>query len=862
MKTMKLLTGLTFLILLTVRAGAITFYVNANNTAPVAPFTTWDTAATNIQDAIAVTSNGDTVLVTNGVYAFGGAVMSGNLTNRVALTNAITVQSVNGPWVTTILGAGATNGAAAVRCAWLTNGASLVGFTLTGGATQNSGDTYNLQSGGGVWCASTNPIVSNCVIVSNTAGSYGGGVYQGRVNNSFISANAGVTINTGASYRSILNNCTIVNNSAGGAFSPWGMTNCIAYSNSLAGNYSGVVSAAYCCTTPALAGVGNFTTAPQLFVDGIHLTATSPCIGAGINLGAGTDIFGLAWSNPPSVGCAEWQPSPSVGTPQVRLATNPIGFLIGTAAINGSTPYSLAWLQNGSLLQDNGHFSFTQSSNLMATGITYGDAGSYQLVVSNAFGMVTSAVAQVVIHCADAAGTNAVAPYTAWSNAATNLQDAINAANVGEIVLATNGIYSSGGMVMAGDLTNRAAVNKAIIVMSVNGYNSAIIQGAWDPIATNGPGAVRCAWLTNGAVLNGFTLQNGATRGTGDGGVGGPLESGGGVWCSSTNGIVSNCVFTNNSAVFGGGAAYGTLANSLIVGNIGKYGGGALYSTLNNCTVVDNFATSSSGGGTWSAIVKNSIVVGNYDLPFLTTDNYYASGQAQYYNSCSSGAPPLPSGVGNISSDPKFLDLFHISTISPCHSTGNAAYASGFDLDGEAWNNPPSMGCDEIVSSNLVGPLTVTIFPGWTNGLVNRPYPYLATIAGRAASVTWSFGDGPIYTNFAANSSHTWTNGGDYTVTATVFNNDNPAGVSGILPVHIQSLAAPQLQAPTLLTNGFQFRFAGQNPANYTIQYATNLVPPITWQTLQTIYFNSQSNIQILDPSWTNAARFYRVLTQ
>jgi hypothetical protein len=70
------------------------------------------------------------------------------------------------------------------------------------------------------------------------------------------------------------------------------------------------------------------------------------------------------------------------------------------------------------------------------------------------------------------------------------------------------------------------------------------------------------------------------------------------------------------------------------------------------------------------------------------------------------------------------------------------------------------------------------------------------------------------------------------------------------------------LQTPTLLTNGFQFQFAGQYSANYTIQYATSLIPPITWQTLQSIFFNNQSMIQITDASWTNEMRFYRVLAQ
>ena len=52
-------------------------------------------------------ASGDTVLVTNGVYSAGATVTPGYvLTNRVCITNAITVQSVNGPTNTFIVGAG------------------------------------------------------------------------------------------------------------------------------------------------------------------------------------------------------------------------------------------------------------------------------------------------------------------------------------------------------------------------------------------------------------------------------------------------------------------------------------------------------------------------------------------------------------------------------------------------------------------------------------------------------------------------------------------------------------------------------------------------------------------------------------
>jgi len=85
-------------------ATAAVHYVNLDNPTPAAPYTNWASAAVTIQEAIDAADVGDVVLVTNGVYQTGGRPFNGVLTNRVAVTKALELRSVNGPAVTRIRG--------------------------------------------------------------------------------------------------------------------------------------------------------------------------------------------------------------------------------------------------------------------------------------------------------------------------------------------------------------------------------------------------------------------------------------------------------------------------------------------------------------------------------------------------------------------------------------------------------------------------------------------------------------------------------------------------------------------------------------------------------------------------------------
>lgn len=194
-----------------------THYVDVNNLTPAFPYTTWASAATNLQHAIeAGTQAGRLVLVRKGVYRFGTVARHG--LNRVALLNGVHVVSVDGPDATTIEGAPAPGimqlGEGAIRPAYVGDAAVLSGFTLTRGYTTSLGDWQSPeQSGGGAWCESSG-VLTNCIVNGNRANVYGGGVYGGTLFDCQIDDN-GAQGYGGAVSGSTLYRCTLSSNGSG-----------------------------------------------------------------------------------------------------------------------------------------------------------------------------------------------------------------------------------------------------------------------------------------------------------------------------------------------------------------------------------------------------------------------------------------------------------------------------------------------------------------------------------------------------------------------------------------------------------------------------------------------------------------------
>ena len=307
----------------------------------------------------------------------------------------------------------------------------------------------------------------------------------------------------------------------------------------------------------------------------------------------------------------------------IQITSQPLAVatLVGSnvtfdVAAIGTLPLSYHWYFNETPLGDDGQIGGAATPTLSISNVQTSDAGDYQVVVTNPFNIVTSLTASLVllpstaitVHYVDLNKTNPLSPYLDWSTSATNIQDAIDAAAEGDYIMVANGVYQSGGRVVYGSLTNRLAVTKAVVVQSAYGAAATIIQGN----RTLGNSAVRCVYLTNNAVLIGFTLTSGATRLVGDAVK---EVSGGGVWCESSNAFVlDSIIVTNQSFNFGGGVYSGTLSNCTLLRNNGASGGGGAYSSvLRSCTLIGNSVNSGSfnGGGAYSSFLDNCAIISN-----------------------------------------------------------------------------------------------------------------------------------------------------------------------------------------------------------------------------------------------------------
>ena len=636
-------------------APAATLHVSTGSPAD-GPGTAWSNAFHTIQGAVNASTNGDTILVTNGVYEAGSAVTPGYvLANRVCLTNAVTVRSVNGPSNTFIVGAG-PNGAAALRCVYLQTNTFLIGFTLTNGHTATDGHNFYDKSGGGAFL-NEGGTISNCMVTGNGAVFGGAGIFCWRepcvVNNTRVEGNAsegycgGLYFREGGAanhclimdnscvyngagvmctYTGILNNCLVAGNAAGywggGVYGAAHLRNCTIIdntaSNGAGGHYGesasyrntiiyrntaaisnnwmngGAGSWTYCCTTPLPPGTGNITNDPMLVgFCNAHLMPGSPCINTGLNAyAAGSrDIDGEPRTN----GFVD------IGCDEFWIggAAGPLSVAIladWTNAVPGYTLSFTADIQGTASTTrwdcgDGG--AFTNIATLSHAWVTAGTFGVRLTAYNsdNVGGVAATVTVNIV------AFTNYVSPTGGHVAPYTSWATASTTLQDAVDACIYNGgtVLATDGVYSAGGRVARGNLNRVAVSLPITVRS---VNGAANTVIRGASArwaeAVRCVYLSGGAALKGFTLADGCT----------------------TYSSAENVSYTGGGAFLDGS---GLLADCTIVSNASYwYGGGAMCQeggTISNCLVQGNFAYAHGGGGVGcedGGLVTHCTIIENY----------------------------------------------------------------------------------------------------------------------------------------------------------------------------------------------------------------------------------------------------------
>jgi hypothetical protein len=223
---------------------------------------------------------------------------------------------------------------------------------------------------------------------------------------------------------------------------------------------------------------------------------------------------------------------PAIVTPPV----NQFGALGSTVNVSvtasGTGPLSYQWFQHGVALADGGNISGATTANLTITGLTTNELDTYFVVITNAYGSVTSASVNITINAAPiiivpptsqiaARSNNVVFTVTAtgtgplayqWRKNGTNLVNAgtISGVTTPALALASvttnnNGNYSVVITNIYGRATSEVATLTVFTPPAITGQptNRAVVIGtnATFAVTATGSGPLNYQWFKNGLPL-------------------------------------------------------------------------------------------------------------------------------------------------------------------------------------------------------------------------------------------------------------------------------------------------------------------------------------------------------------------------
>jgi len=259
-------------------------------------------------------------------------------------------------------------------------------------------------------------------------------------------------------------------------------------------------------------------------------------------------------------------------------------------------------------------------------------------------------------------------------------------------------------------------------------------------------------------------------------------------------------------------------------------------------------------------LVVEPISYPGYDL----TATIGSALNASVGNFGSGNQPPLPAGtVENITPNPftssqreDFYMLCPTGTTNPITGSTTDTYFVGYFL-----LNPDGSETFTAASANTAPMVSSAMSITGTNGFSPLTVVFTNTTSGSITNWVWNFGNGNIITNTTGGDvTNTYTSGGSYTVTLTVY---GIAGSSTItLASYIVASPTPKLGPPVLAAG--KLVFGGSNcPANvqYRIFSTTNIsLPFASWTPVYTNTFLSNGSFSYTNPV-TPGASFFQLVS-
>jgi parallel beta-helix repeat protein/predicted outer membrane repeat protein len=578
------------------------------------------------------------------------------------------------------------------------------------------------RNGGGMYCYSSLPKVTNCLMARNVAASSGGGVYS-----------------TNSS--PVMTNCTLAGNSAssskgGGAYVYSGSltaTNCILWSDSsgeINGNGSATVT---CCDIRggyAGTGASNIISDTPLFVNpdegNYRLGSDSPCIDAGTGSNApDADIDGKPrpMGTGYDMGAYEYD-GPLLHEPsEVHVYS---GQSIQAAI-------STAWKADVIIVHEG---TYNERINFAGKAVTIKSTAPDDPVVVAATVIDGGSAGSVVVFSSGEKSDSVLSGFTI-----------------------KNGKAVSGGGIYCANISSPTISNCTITGNAATSYGGGIYC-----YSSASPGISNCSLKGNSAPEGGGiycdnsslpTITKCAVNGN-------SASSGGGIYCTSSSPDIINCMISGNSATYHGGGIYCTYSSSspvithCMMSENSAGNGGGIYCTsssspeVTNCLLARN-AASSTGGGVYSynssPAMTNCTLAGNSASPSNGGGAYVYSGSPTITNCILwSDSPGEISGngsalvtycdvrggytdTGDISDSPSFVDPaagnYRLRPDSPCIDKGTGSNAPATDIDGSPRprGTENDIGAYEYDGSLLHEPSEVHVYSGQSiQSAINAAY--------------------------------------------------------------------------------------------------------------------------------------------